>query len=341
MPRCGSQVPICDLPIRFDTYKGCSHLCKYCFVYKKYDISDIKNDESIEGLRKFISGKRNQETNWCDWDIPLHWGGMSDPFQPIERTRKRSLECLKLLVETQYPFVVSTKGDIIQEEPYASLLEKSNCVLQISLVTPLYDKIEQGAPTYEERMEVIKRLAKRVKRLNVRIQPYVREAKSGLLKDLKRMKEYGVHGITLEAMKFMKKAPGTIRIGGDFVYKDEILKKDFLEIKRAAKKIGLKVYMGENRMRKYGDSLCYCGMDDLEGFKGNSYNLNHLLYAEEAPKATEGMKEEGTSMCFKAATGQDTATTRYLENKSFEEIMDIFKKNKEYLKVMGVKVLNK
>ena len=45
MPDCGSQIVLCDVPIRFDTYKGCSHGCKYCFVYRKYNISKIKKAE--------------------------------------------------------------------------------------------------------------------------------------------------------------------------------------------------------------------------------------------------------------------------------------------------------
>lgn len=35
MPDCGSQCWLCDLPVRFDTYKGCTHGCKYCFVQRK------------------------------------------------------------------------------------------------------------------------------------------------------------------------------------------------------------------------------------------------------------------------------------------------------------------
>lgn len=38
MPEYGSQIVLCDLPIRFDTYKGCSHNCKYCFVQRKKDM---------------------------------------------------------------------------------------------------------------------------------------------------------------------------------------------------------------------------------------------------------------------------------------------------------------
>lgn len=33
--KCGSQIVLCNLPIRFDTYVGCSHGCRYCFVQKK------------------------------------------------------------------------------------------------------------------------------------------------------------------------------------------------------------------------------------------------------------------------------------------------------------------
>ena len=82
MPKCGSQVVLCDLPVRFDTYKGCSHGCVYCFAQKKANMSDIKPYESVFVLKNFIEGKRGRDTSWCDWDIPLHWGGMSDPFQP-------------------------------------------------------------------------------------------------------------------------------------------------------------------------------------------------------------------------------------------------------------------
>ena len=39
---CGSQIAICDMPIHFDNYIGCSHMCEYCFVKRFKDIKDIK-----------------------------------------------------------------------------------------------------------------------------------------------------------------------------------------------------------------------------------------------------------------------------------------------------------
>lgn len=129
MPECGSQCILCGLPVRFDTYSGCSHGCKYCFAQKKGRLQDIKVHETVKALAPFVAGKRTKETNWCDWSIPLHWGGLSDPFQPAEKKYRVSYECLKLLAETQYPFVVSTKGHLVVEPEYLDLLERCNCVV--------------------------------------------------------------------------------------------------------------------------------------------------------------------------------------------------------------------
>ena len=81
--KCGTQLVLCDVPVRLDTYKGCSHACKYCFSKKKTDISDIKEDNCVTRLREFISGKRTARTSWCDWDIPLHWGGHERPVPTL------------------------------------------------------------------------------------------------------------------------------------------------------------------------------------------------------------------------------------------------------------------
>ena len=124
--------------------------------------------ESAQALRRWITGARSQEFMWCDWDIPLHWGGMSDPFQPVEKKERRSLEALKVLAETKYPFVVSTKNALIADEPYLELIKQSNCVVQFSAVCPKYDKMERGASPYAQRMEAAKKIAPH-KRVIIRV----------------------------------------------------------------------------------------------------------------------------------------------------------------------------
>ena len=92
---CNSLAAKCELPIRFDNYKGCSHNCAYCFVRRYNDIDKIADMNCVKELRNFINGSRNVNTNWCDWEIPLHWGGVSDPFQKLERAKRISYKCLQ------------------------------------------------------------------------------------------------------------------------------------------------------------------------------------------------------------------------------------------------------
>ena len=48
---CGTQVVLCNIPIRFDTYEGCSHECKYCFAQRKKNISHVKKYGTVQSLQ--------------------------------------------------------------------------------------------------------------------------------------------------------------------------------------------------------------------------------------------------------------------------------------------------
>ena len=332
MPNCGSQCWLCDMPIRFDTYKGCTHGCKYCFVQRngKYDISKVQKGEGVKALMSWIQGKRTSETNWCDWNIPLHWGGVSDPFQPCERYYKMSYNALRVFAETKYPFVVSTKGRIIAEPEYLELTRKCNCVVQISMVCSSYDKLEEGAPTFEERLEIARKVAPSVKRLTVRIQPYMHEVYGEVYENLEKFKAAGAYGVIVEGMKFASKRPGLVKVAGDYTYPKALIESDILKLKQRAHELGLALYSGENRTRELGDSLCCCGVSDLPGFKVNEYNLNHLLHGGK-PAKTSQMQKTGTAMCFQSLY-QNTANSRRLRGESFEsEMLNVYKTKRDYV----------
>ena len=331
MPNCGSQILMCNLPIRFDTYKGCSHHCKYCFVYRKYNIEDIKKYETKESLINFINGKRLKETEWCDWNIPLHWGGVSDPFQPCERKFKNSLECLKVFAETKYPFIVSTKAILPIEEPYFSLFKECNCVFQVSAVCPTLARLyEQGASSFEDRIDMIRKISKVVKRVVVRCQPYVLELHDEIKKQIPIIAEAGAYGITYEAMKMQKKVKGMERNGADYVYPKQILEKKWLELKDECHKYGLVFLSSENRLRHLGDSLTCCGCDGLDGFQVNHSNLNYKIHKPEDFYYTKGQCE-GCAMCYKALY-QRTAFVNILKNKTFKEINEEHLNNPKIVK---------
>lgn len=317
---CGSQVVLCEYPIRLDTYKGCSHGCRYCFAQNKTDISVVNPDNCVESLRRFIAGKRTAETNWCDWAIPLHWGGLSDPFQPAEREFGVSLKALEVFAETGYPFIVSTKGRLVVEEPYLSLLRKCNAVVQVSMVCSSYDRMEPGAPTFEERLGMVRKLSGCVRRVIVRAQPYITNVRDEFVGNLQRIAEAGAWGVTLEGMKFREGKPGLVKVRGDYCYPEETLRMHYERIRRECDRVGLHFFCAENRLRGIGESTACCGCGGLEGFVGNRHNV--VSNADGTHPPTERMAREGTATCFKALH-QDAGSSRALSRRSFAEQMAI------------------
>jgi DNA repair photolyase len=294
---CGSQVTLCEYPIRLDTYKGCSHGCRYCFARAKTDIDVVEPLHCARAVERFINGARTKDTVWCDWDIPLHWGGMSDPFQPAELEHRATLEVLEVLSGAGYPFIVSTKGRLVAREPYLSLLSKSNVCVQVSMTSPQLDKLEPGAPTFAERLGIVGAVAARVPRVIVRVQPYMTQCLSALIAALPDIAHAGAYGITIEAMKFKATHPGLVRVGGDYTYPDNVLRADYATLREACRAVGLAFFCAENRLRGMGDSTACCGCGDMPGFAGNRYNQVSIAVNGGATP-TEAQTRPGSGSCM-------------------------------------------
>jgi DNA repair photolyase len=266
---------------------------------------------------------------------------MSDGFQPMERKHKRSLEFLKIFVETQYPFIVSTKCALPAEPEYLDLISKCNVCWQYSLVSPEYDKMEPGAPPFYNRLDIIKEVAAAVPRMIVRIQPYRVEQLDNVLNiTLPKSKEAGVYGITIEGMKcYAGKLPGMEAVGGDLCYPTWLLEEHFTKIRTRAKDLGLAFFCGENRLRWMGDDLWCCGCSGMDGFVGNKYNLNHM-YSGEEPQPTEAMKKIGTTICFRTLQ-QAAWCGDVLDQLPFDLMMREIAKSEYGYTTMGLEIDNR
>ena len=320
MLSCGKQCLTCDYPIHMDTYRGCMHGCLYCATRKKYNITNVQPLRSAVSLRNFIAGKRTNETKWCDWDIPIHWGANSDPFQPIEKEHGASLECLRVFAESKYPFIVSTKNPVmLTEEPYMSLISQCNVVVQISMACQKYDKLEPGAPSYEERLKAAAILSQSVRRVVARVQPMFPDALRDIMKELPRYKEAGIQGIIAEGFVSLNKQKGMIRENGVFIFDYGLMYSCFSKLKAECEKVGLQFTCTHGGLSWLSDSPKCCGTDGLDDFKPNTYHLDRIVLGA-ADDPTEAMMNQECAQPFKCIQ-QSQAWAIHCKGKSFHELM--------------------
>lgn len=95
-------------------------------------------------------------------------------------------------------------------------------------------------------------------------------------------------------------------------------------------------YAGENRLRSMGDSMTCCGIDGLEGFKGNDYNLCMMMNGKN-PEPTENMKQIGTGGCFQSLN-QIAGINKKINNQSFYGLMqeELAGKTDYYKRLFGL-----
>jgi DNA repair photolyase len=335
VPHCGSQIVLCDLPVRFDPYTGCSHGCRYCYVRaKRRALTCVRPGESLESLRRFVAGARSAETRWCSWPIPLHIGAMSDPLQPAERRQHRTLACLELLAARRYPFVLSTKSTLAAESPWLDVLSACRAVLQISMVARCFDRVEPGAPPFAKRLAVLPILTRRVPRVVIRCQPYTPDVFRAVLRTLPRYAAVGAWGLTFEALKSRRRVPGSVKVGADWCYPVDALERDARRLRDRCRELGLVFLAAENRLRRLSDERCCCGTAGLSGFRPNTANLNTLV-ARGRLHFRRAMERPGSAACFKSLC-QSPVSSVVLGRLSYAECMAIAARVPVYRAALGL-----
>ena len=201
-----SKFAICGLPIRVDTYKNCSFGCKYCFANcrkimefgKDFQIGNIKQVERL--LHKIFDLKQINEENLLEVliskKITWHCGGMSDPFQPIEKELGITKQLIDLSNKYEIPILFSTKSNTV----YDCNINPKLHTFQLS-VTNIYDRkdIEPNVPSIKSRYEFYRYLKEKGFRVGIRIQPFLPN-----ITDLKLVEMFkDADNFTLEGIKIV------------------------------------------------------------------------------------------------------------------------------------------
>ena len=173
----GNEGSLCAHNIRLDTYGcGCSHDCSYCYAKSPLDFRGMWSPgdpatADIEKIRKKIPK--------IPKGVVIRLGGMTDCFQPVEKTRRVTYETIKALNESRVPYLIVTKSAMVADPEYLEILDKDLAHIQIT-VTILDDERYrelnyEKASLPSERIRAIKTLQERGFDVAMRLSPFLPE----------------------------------------------------------------------------------------------------------------------------------------------------------------------
>ncbi|MEX0307719.1 MAG: PA0069 family radical SAM protein [Ruegeria sp.] len=159
-----------DLPFdrSINPYRGCEHGCVYCFARPThaylglspgldFETRIIARPNAGDVLRRELAARSYKVAT-------IALGTNTDPYQPIEKSREITRDCLQVLGDFQHPIGIVTKGALIERDLdiLAPMARKGLVRVGISLTTldaDLSRRMEPRAPSPQRRLGMIRRLS--------------------------------------------------------------------------------------------------------------------------------------------------------------------------------------
>jgi DNA repair photolyase len=159
-----------DIPfeISLNPYRGCEHGCVYCYARPTHEFLGLSAGLDFE-TRIFVKEdapdllrEELRRRTWTPQDLVL--SGVTDPYQPIERTLLLTRRCLDVLVEYRHPVRVITKSALVARDAdrLAALAAHGSAAVALSITTldeDLRRRLEPRAASPGRRLEAIARLS--------------------------------------------------------------------------------------------------------------------------------------------------------------------------------------
>jgi len=230
---------------------------------------------------------------------PIQFGGMSDPFGPIENKQGVALEFLKVLSDRDYPFMISTKSDLPSDENYLSVLKDCRTLVRFSITATSADTrsaLDGGTPDRRSIYSCIDELSSAGIQTAVRIQPILPGHEDTAYSIIDAVAAAGAKHVSLEYMKLPIETGKTFnrtvelalgeppkdlfnRLGGRRLGRETILSSAYryprlLDLGQHARNVGLTVGFADNDLLHMSDGNSCCnGMDlhvpSVSVFSGN------------------------------------------------------------------------
>ncbi len=234
--------------------------------------------------------------------MPVHFGGMSDPFQPAEKHYQVSLKVLEYLCKIEYPIVISTKSTLVSDPLYLKVLQSNpNIVVQFSF-SSLRDEVSMLVEPYStnpsELQRTIETLSKNNIRTAIRWQPYIVGVSESVPEFVKGVSSLGAFHIGFEHLKMpVEKNAHLWKKVNEYkdiqIYKDKaktkidgreiVLKPEYkiaaaLEVKSECHKRSMNFGCADNEIQYLSDNSCCCSGIDYFPEHSNFYKYT-MSYA--------------------------------------------------------------
>ena len=112
----GGEGDRCNYPVRLDTYGcGCQHDCSYCYAKTLLDFRNLWDNKNpsiadVEKVKRKIKKLPKGQV--------VRLGGMTDCFQPLEKSSRNTYKTIECLNECGVPYLIVTKSHIVADDEY-------------------------------------------------------------------------------------------------------------------------------------------------------------------------------------------------------------------------------
>jgi DNA repair photolyase len=149
-------------------YRGCEHGCIYCYARPTHEYLGFSAGIDFESRIMVKTGAPQllrEELARATWKPQvLAMSGVTDCYQPAERTFKLTRACLEVLAEFRNPTVIVTKNHLVTRDidVLAQLAKHDAAAVFVSVTTmdsELARKLEPRTSLPEHRLDAIRKLA--------------------------------------------------------------------------------------------------------------------------------------------------------------------------------------
>lgn len=163
-------------------YRGCAHGCSYCYARPFHEYLGLSAGLDFETklfAKPNVAALLRQELAKPGYEpLPIALSGVTDPYQPVERTLRLARACLEVLAEHRHPTCIITKSALVERDAdlLANLAEHRAALVTITLTTldaEVQRRLEPRAATPRARIAAMRALAQAGIPVAVNVSPVI------------------------------------------------------------------------------------------------------------------------------------------------------------------------